>query len=244
MPEDLLLLAAAALVNALAFFFQRITGFGSAIIATPLMALFWRPHYAINLLLVYQWVFGLSLIWITWRSLVDRRVLWFMAAFLPCTIAGAFLLPVLSEELVRNALAVVTVLVLLQWLLVPHFILKPKWIIPAAIIAGIGSGIVQGAFGMGGPFFLAYIGAVVKRSRVIRDATIAVFFVGNLLRVPVALGTAQFTPPVLWAAALAAVPFVLAMYLGGRLTERISDGFFRYALIGILAFAAINLILT
>jgi uncharacterized membrane protein YfcA len=237
------ILTAAALINAMAFFFQRLTGFGSAIIATPLLALFWQPHNAINLLTIYQWVFGTALIWKTWRQLLDHKLLWFLVAFVPATIVGAFTLPVLPEYIVRTAIGVIVLIVLVQWLLVPEFRFRGKAIVPMALVFGMLSGGVQGAFGTGGPFFLAYYGSVEKKGSSIRDGSIAVFFIANFLRLPIAASMAQLTQPVLLAAALGLIPFIAAMYFGARLTDSIDDKLFRRAMIAILALAAFNLIL-
>lgn len=241
MPDNILILSLAAIVASLAFMFQRVTGFGSAIIATPILALFWVPHYAINHVLIYQWIFGTLLIFKTWRSLKDPKLIWFLVPFVPALVAGVYILPGLSPQFVRISIAVVAILVMMQWLLIPKYTLNKKLIIPVAIIAGITSGAVQGAFGIGGLFFLAYYGSVEKRATHMRDATIAVFFIANLLRLPFAISTAQFPEPVLWAAALTVIPFTLGMIWGGKLTKKINETFYRYAVIVILAIAAINL---
>jgi uncharacterized membrane protein YfcA len=111
------------------------------------------------------------------------------------------------------------------------------------MVFGVASGIVSGAFGMGGPFMIAFYGNVEKRSAPLRDAIIAVFASTNALRLPIAFGTAQMTENVLWAAAVSLIPFVLAMWWGGKLSEKLDDRIFRYALISILAVAAVNLLM-
>ena len=102
---------------------------------------------------------------------------------------------------------------------------------------------VQGMFGMGGPFFLLYYDSVEGRADKIRDTTIAVFFVSNLLRLPVATATAQFTPAVLTAALYTLPVFAAAMYFGSKLTERLSTPVFRYVAMVILFIAAAQLML-
>lgn len=243
MTVDWFVLIGAALITALAFFFQRITGFGSSMLAAPLLALFWLPHYGINLLLIFQWIFGIALIGKTWRRLTDPNVSWFLVLFLPSAAVGAYILPGLSIGAVRLFLAVVVIIVLLQWLFIPEVRMPRRWIRPAAVIIGLVSGLVHGALGLGGAFFLAYYGSVEKRASHIRDATIATFFLANMVRFPVAVSTAQMSEPVLIAAALAVLPFILGMYLGEKLTHRLDDRIFRYALISILAVAAVNLLL-
>ena len=241
MPENFLFLIFAAAVTAAAFFFQRITGFGSAILATPVLSLFWDPHNAINLQLIFQALFAVILIGRTWRSLLDKKLHLFLALFIPTTILGAYFLPGLSEEVIRWAIAGVTLSVLLQWLFFPNLKLSGKWQKPSAVVLGAMSGIVQGMFGTGGPFFLLYYGSVEKESANLRDASIAVFFIANVLRVPVSLGTAQMNSEILWAAVFTLPFFALALHFGGRLTKTMDEKMFRWAIIGILAVASLNL---
>lgn len=226
---------------ALAFFQQRITGFGSAVIATPLLALIWAPHEAIALMLIFQAVFGFWLIGKVWRRLLDPEVRIFMFVFIPAIIASAYLLPAMSSDIVRKALAAVVIVVLLQWLLLPSFKIQKRLQAFAAALFGLLSGGVQGALGMGGPFFLFYYGSVEERTDRIRDSLIAVFTVANLVRLPVALATAQFTEPVLLASAVAALPFVAVMILGAKVSVRVEPKIYRTIVSAVLAFAAINL---
>lgn len=243
MPENYIFLIFAAAVTAAAFFFQRITGFGSAILATPVLSLFWDPHYAINLQLIFQALFAIVLIGKTWRSLLDKKLHLFLAMFIPTTILGAYFLPGLSEDVIRWAIGAVTLSVLFQWLFFPNLKLSGKWQTLSALVLGTMSGIVQGMFGTGGPFFLLYYGSVEKESANLRDASIAVFFIANVLRVPVSLGTAQMNAEILWAAALTLPLFALALYFGGKLTKSMDERLFRWAIVAILAVASLNLFL-
>ena len=239
MPFELI----AALVVAHAFFMQRLTGFGSAIIATPVLAAFWDPHESIALILIFQAAFGLWLVPGVWRRLLDPKLRVFQAFFIPAVLAFAYILPQIPADIVRKAMAVVCVTVLVQWLLFSKLRLPQRWQSAAGGTGGLLSGTVQGAFGMGGPLFLLYYGSVEERASMIRDSSIAVFAVANVLRAPVALGTAQFTPAVLYAAVLAALPFAVVMLVGAKLAKRVETGVFRYLVMGILLLSAVQLAL-
>ena len=233
----------AALVVALAFFMQRLTGFGSAVIATPVLAMFWDPHESIALILIFQAAFGLWLVPGVWRRLLDPKLRVFQAFSIPAVIAFAYILPQIPGDIVRKGMAVVCVAVLVQWLLFSKLRLPQRWQTAAGGTGGLLSGAVQGAFGMGGPLFLLYYGSVEERASLIRDSSIAVFAVANVLRAPVALGTAQFTPAVLHAALLGALPFAAAMLIGSKLARKVETGIFRYLVMGILLIAAVQLAL-
>jgi uncharacterized membrane protein YfcA len=232
----------AAFLVALSFFLQRITGFGSAVVATPILALLWAPHESIALMLIFQNLFGFWMIGKVWRRLAAKELRWFLVVFLPAVIVGAYLLPVMDSELVRRTMAAICALVLIQWLLIPSFRLPERLRSPAGGTAGLFSGLVQGTFGMGGPFFLLFYGSVEGRAERIRDSTIAVFFLANALRAPIAFSTAQFTPAVLRAAAYALLPFIAAVFLGARLTDKLDAAMFRYVAAGILFIAAAQLL--
>jgi len=233
-----------ALVVALAFFLQRIAGFGSAVIATPVLALMCDPHESIALMLIYQAVFGLWLIGKVWRRLLDRKLLSFQIFFLPAVLLGSYILPQIPADTVRKGLAAVCALVLIQWLFLSRLRLPRRWQPAAGSVGGLASGLLQGAFGMGGPLFLLYLGCVEERAERIRDSTIAVFTIANLLRAPVALATVQFTPGVLQSAAFTAPFFVVVMILGARLSDRVRAERFRYLVVGILLLAAMQLTLS
>jgi uncharacterized membrane protein YfcA len=229
-------------VVSFAFFLQRLTGFGSAVIATPLLALFWEPHEAIALVLIFQNAFGIWLILRVWRRLMDRRLIAFMLLFFPAIILGAWLLPMMPAGIVRKCLAAVCAFVMIEWLFLSRLSLPEKLQPAAGCVSGLMSGLVQGSFGMGGPFFLLYYGNVEKRSDLIRDSIIAVFTIANLLRAPVAFATAQFTPDVLKIALYTTPLFIAAMIFGAKLTDKVDAGLFRYLLIGILFLAAVQLV--
>ncbi len=232
----------APIVVAFAFFLQRITGFGSAVIATPVLALIWQPHESIALVLIFQNVFGLWLVARVWRRLLDKKIIAFQIFFLPAVLLGTYVLPMMEPDLVRKGLAAVCAFVLIQWLFFSRFSLPERFRPAAGGASGLMSGLVQGSFGMGGPFFLLYFSNVEKRSDLIRDTIIAVFVVANVLRAPVAFATAQFTPDVLWLALYTAPLFVAAMVVGAKLTKRVDAGLFRYLVMGILLLAAVQLV--
>jgi uncharacterized membrane protein YfcA len=231
-----------ALSVALAFFMQRITGFGSAIIAFPLIATVWLPHDAINLMLLFQTFFGLLLFPKVWRSLTDPKLRLFLLAAIPMSIGGMWLLPFLPARAVKLSVALVIIVVLIQRTFKPHFLFPHKFRGALALCFGFVSGIVQGAFGMGGPLFLAYYGSVEKRPESLRGASIALFAIVNLIRLPVSLATAQLNETVLWGAAAAVVPFGLAVFLGAKFASKISENWFNIVLTTLLALAAINIL--
>lgn len=235
------ILAAAAV--AAAFFVQRLTGFGAGLMATPLLVLFLSPYDAIPLMLVYQNAFAVMLIGETWRALLDTRLRLFLAFFMAGIVVGIYALPGLPETLIYKGMAAVVLIALVQWLVAPSFEI-PIGLRPLAAAAfGALSGLTQGAFGIGGPFFLLYFGNVEKKPDKLRAALISTFFVGNILRLPVALATAQFNSYVLCLVAFAALPFILAMWIGAGLARKVEERVFRFLIVGILFIAVVNLLL-
>ena len=101
---------AASLIIAAAFFMQRLTGFGAAVLATPLLVFFLEPHDAVVLMMVYQNAFAMLLIGKTWRRLFDERLRVFMVLFVPGVLIGAYLLPQMPGVFVRRAMGVASLL--------------------------------------------------------------------------------------------------------------------------------------
>lgn len=240
--ESWILYTLAGLITGLGFFVQRLTGFGSALIATPFLVVIWDAHNAINLQLIYQLLFGAMLLLKTWRSLLGPRMMVFTIASIPTLIAGSYFLPELSPRLIQISLGIILVIVILQWIFAPNYRIPRKFERPAAIVSGILTGTIHGIYGTGGPFLIAYCANVEKDPAKIRDGIIAFFSVANFVRLPVALSTSQINSEVLTAVLYALVPFLVFMYLGRRWAHHINISIFRYITIAILAFAIFSLI--
>jgi hypothetical protein len=231
----------AGLIVGLGFFVQRLTGFGSALIATPFLVVFWDAHNAINLQLLYQLLFGVMLIGKTWRALFGARMLLFTLASMPMLVIGSYCLPDFSPVLIQTSLGFILILVMIQWLFAPNFRIPERFQRPAAVIFGLLTGLIHGVFGTGGPFLLAYYANVEKNPAKIRDGTIAFFAVANFARLPVAITTAQINQDVLMAAAFTLIPFIGFMALGKMLAHHVDLKIFRILTIVILAFALFSL---
>lgn len=240
--NDWMLYLLAGFLTGLGFFIQRLTGFGSALIAIPFMAAVWDPVKAINLQLIYQIIFGVVLLPATWRSLLGQRMRSFTVAAIPLLALGAWILPEMPSLVIKFSLGIILVLVIIQWTFAPRFTIPAVVQQPAAVVSGFLTGTVHGMYGTGGPFLLAYYANVEKNPAKIRNATIAFFGIANLVRLPVAAGTAQITQDVLIAAAVAAPFFVAGMVLGERLKHRVDLRVFRLMTIAILGLAIISLL--
>ncbi|MHB1352748.1 MAG: sulfite exporter TauE/SafE family protein [Thiobacillus sp.] len=211
-PESL---AAAAAILLAAYFIRGITGFGSGLIAVPLLALFMPLQFVVPLVLLLDFTASLVL-----GGLHFKRVRWDEVGILiPFSVVGvAFgtgLLVSLPQAPMLIVLALSVLVFALRSLLNLHGE-KPVsrlWAIPAALTGGT----VGGLFGTGGPPYVIYLAHRIRDKGESRATLSALFFIEGLTRIVSFLIVGLLLTPGVWSAYAVALPLVLAaLYLGGR----------------------------
>ena len=208
-------MAAAAAILLAAYFIRGITGFGSGLIAVPLLALFMPLQSVVPLVLLLDFTASLVL-----GGLHFKRVRWDEVGILiPFSVVGvAFgtgLLVSLPQAPMLIVLALSVLVFALRSLLNLHGE-KPVsrlWAIPAALTGGT----VGGLFGTGGPPYVIYLAHRIRDKGESRATLSALFFIEGLTRIVSFLIVGLLLTPGVWSAYAVALPLVLAaLYLGGR----------------------------
>ncbi len=216
-------LAYAAAVLALAYFVRGISGFGSGLIAVPLLALRFPLPEVVPFMLIADFgaaglVGGLGLQRVDWSEI--RRLL-------PATLVGVILGTRLLISLPAAPLLTLLSGFVLAFALRP-LVLKQVGFTPAsrhwAWPAALSGGAVSGLFGTGGPPYVIYLSHRISDKSTLRATLSALFFLEGLLRIVTFLSSGLLNGWAVWRHALFAAPLIVAaLYVGGHVHTRLSD---------------------
>ncbi|PIV89465.1 MAG: sulfite exporter TauE/SafE family protein [Hydrogenophilales bacterium CG17_big_fil_post_rev_8_21_14_2_50_63_12] len=219
-PPDL---AYAIAVLLLAYFVRGISGFGSGLIAVPLLALRFPLPEVVPFMLIAD--FGASALV---GGLAFRQVDWpEIRRLLPATVVGVVigthLLVSLPPAWLLTILGVFVLLFALRSLLrkqhgFTHT--STRWAHPAALSGGA----VSGLFGTGGPPYVIYLSHRIEDKVSLRATLSALFFLEGLLRIATFLFAGLLLDHEVWRNALIAAPLIVAaLYLGSHLHAQLTN---------------------
>jgi uncharacterized membrane protein YfcA len=224
MPIDILSSEQAlwsAAILCLAFFIRGIAGFGSGLIAIPLLALF------LPLTMVVPVVALLDYSAAAVHGVQHReRILWRdLLPLLPFTLAGSltalYLLHRVDTEYLRTALGGFVMLYALYSLsgIAPRHRHARSW----AVLFGGTGGLISTLFGTGGPFYVIYLHLRALDKMAFRATVAAVFMIDGGIRIAGYAVTGLIGGDILLLV-LAGLPvMLLAMYAGGHVHTSIGQ---------------------
>jgi hypothetical protein len=219
-PPDL---AFAVAVLLLAYFVRGISGFGSGLIAVPLLALRFPLPEVVPFMLIADFgasalVGGIGLGQVDWREI--RRLL---PAMLLGVVLGTHLLVSLPPAMLLTVLGLLAIVFAVRSLLLRQtgFTATSKhWAYPAALAGGA----VSGLFGTGGPPYVIYFSHRIRDKSEIRATFSGLFLLDGGLRIATFLATGLLLQPGLWLALVGALPVMAAgLYLGHKVHLGISN---------------------
>lgn len=215
----------ALVVLAIAYFVRGIAGFGSGLIAIPLL-LMWFP-----LLLAVPLVVALDYLASASQGIKDRqsicwREIWPLLPFALLGVAGAiYLLQTVDSRLLLKALAVFIILYALYSLSGknPESAHSRWWAVPAG---GLG-GVIGTAFGTGGPFYVVYLQMRRLDKTQFRATFAAIFLLDGANRLAGYFISGMLTLQFLKLLAMALPVMLAGIYLGGKVHTTVSQETFR-----------------
>ena len=217
------------------------TGFGSSIIAVPMLAHWFPLTFAVPLLTALDCVSTANASLRQWRRADLREI----GRLLPTVLAGIALGTTLLVNLPRGpALLALGVFVALYgiYLLVGRRewqAMRPRWAWPLGLCGGVFSVL----FGTGGPFYMIYLSARIHDKTVLRATSSILVAISVFIRTGVFLGTGLLLKaPVLIGAALL-LPLMFAGYMiGNRLHHALSRAGVLKLIAGLLAINGVSLV--
>ena len=234
------LLAAIAGTAFLAAFAQGVTGFGSALVAMPLLAFVLDVRTAAVLVALLSLAVNVSLLWPARRELPWRRVGPLLAGSLAGVPVGVLLLAGADPRLARGILGAVLIAASVALLWARGLRVGPGT--GPALAAGALAGVLGGAFNANGPVAVLYAAARGWEKRE-THAALQLYFLASGLWVAALHGAAGFTGRGVLIAAAAALPFLAAGSLAGwAVHRRIGEDRYRLLLLFALLTAGASLV--
>lgn len=199
------------------------SGFGSGLVAVPLLALFLPLTFVVPLVLLTDVTASATLGGLNRRQVDWREIRRLVPAGLLGVTAGTWLLVSLPTAPLLIALGSVVILFALRNLALPdgqRRRISALWAAPA----GLTGGTVSGLFGTGGPPYVIYLSHRLNDKGVLRATFSALFFIEGTSRIIAFSISGLLLDHRLALAYLAALPVALAaLWLGSHAHRRLSD---------------------
>ncbi len=229
---DLNLLAAAGFMI-LGGLLRGFLGFGGSMGAVPGLSLLYGPLGAVSVVLLADIGAVLQLLRTAIRQSEMRVVAPLALASVLTTPLGAWLLLNIDPQDMQRAIAVVV--------LVFAAILAVGWryqrtpTLPIVIGVGAAGGVLSGGAGMGAPPAVLFLLSRPHGHEAVRANIIGYLAVANMTALATIWMNGALSTEILLRAAVLAPPYLIAIWIGGRLFRFASDAVFRYAALGIVA---------
>jgi len=221
---DILTILLAGLILFVAYFIRGISGFGSGLVAIPLLA------HLLPLQFVVPWVllldFTASLV-LSGRSQDRQAIHWREIAWLlPTTLLGILIGVALLVNLPKAPLLIGLGLFVgvfgIRSLLFLHGDnpVSHWWSLPTGMVGGV----VGAMFGTGGPPYVIYLSRRIQNKRQLRATFSGLFILDGGLRVIVFWISGLLNQPSMWLACLVGLPvLVTGLYVGHRIHLGLSN---------------------
>jgi len=230
-----------AAVITLAYLIRGIAGFGSGLIAIPLLALYAPLTLVVPLVVFLDFVASAS------HGLKDRihvqwNELWPLLPFSAVgVVSGIFLYKTIDATMLAKALGVFVIFYAIYTLVAkdggrpaPSY-----WAVPTGLLGGL----IGTLFGTGGPFYVVYLKHRGLPKTTFRATFATVFLLDGSLRVIGYLISGYFNREWLMLTAVALPIMAIGLFIGGHIHTRISTRTFQVAISVLLLGSGLSLLL-
>lgn len=219
---SLALMAGMAAVILLAYVVRGLTGFGSALIAVPLLVQFLPLQFVVPFMMALDFVASFMLGGSQRKHIVWGELKWLLPASMAGAVLGLYLLLRLPHDFLLLGLGVLVMAFGLRNVLNLHGD-KPIsrwWALPAGLIGGS----VSAMFGTGGPPYVIYLSHRLRDKSLLRATFSGLFVIDGGFRLVVFLVTGLLLQPNMLTAWLVALPLAaLGLYIGHKAHLGISN---------------------
>jgi uncharacterized membrane protein YfcA len=231
-----------SLIITLAYVVFGVTGFGSSMMAMPLLVLILPLRMAVPLMLVFDLVSGLVLGLRNRRHIARGEALRLVPFMVVGMAIGVLALVRVPERLLLLVLGTFIITYAAWSLLARRAVrpLAPKWAAPFGVVGGMFTAL----FGTGGPFYTIYLTRRIDEKVALRATVSGVLFFSALCRLVMFSGAGLYRQPGLPLLAASLLPFAMGgLYLGNRLHALLPAERLRQAVWGVLIVGGVNLVL-
>ena len=230
--------------SALAMLVKSVTGLGYPLIAIPMVAAVTGVETAVVVVTLPNAVANLLIAWRTRGVRSQTRDLLALTSSSALGAAlGTFILVSVPEEPLLAVLAASVLLFVVRSLWFGDMVVAPAAGRRAAPLVGLVSGVMQGAVGVSGPI----IGSWLYAYRLPREAYIlslsVLFLLAGAAQIATLASIGAYASGRLAAAAAGLGPVLVLLPVGERLRARLSSAQFDRAVLGLLAIAAVTLVI-
>lgn len=229
------------LVLTFGVFVQAVVGFGGTMLAMPLAIMLVGLDLSKPVMTIVAWITGVVVLVTEYKHINWRELLKMTAVMLIGVVGGVLVTGKVQLNFLLIIYAVVIILVGAKKLFFPS---KKE---PSKAMQNISlaiAGIMQGLFVSGGSFLAVYSVATIKEKREFRATVNAVWALLNIIMVVTMAAGGAITKNVLLWAAIAVLPTLLAIWLGGLLTKKVKQQTFLKVIYVILIVSGIVLLIT
>jgi len=204
-----------------AYFVRGVSGFGSGLIAIPMLSVIFPIHLVIPLVVILDYIGS------TGQGIKNRSAIqwYFVLPLIPFALIGVLAGLVLFHQLSSQALyqSLGVFIILFSIFLTTSFELNRHrsffWVIPAGLFGGMAGTL----FGMSGPFYAAYMRLQGLHPFVFRANFAMIFILDGAFRLTGYLGTGLVTFD-LYKLLLVSIPvMVSSIFIGGLLHRRLRN---------------------
>ena len=240
-----LLLIISGLVIMVTNAIEGVTGFGSTVIALPFLNLTVGLRDAVQMLCFFGWLVPLYIVSRSWKHIKWNelgRILLYCAPGVPI---GMMLFDILPAEILCAILGLFMIYVSISGCQS----LKCKTCMPVPVVAKRSKllkfflfcgGVIQGAFGTGGPFIVIYATKALPDKSLFRVTLSLLWLTINSTRMLVWAVKGELSNLHLWKMILICIPFWLAgILIGDYLHHRVSERGFKYGVYILLAISGL-----
>ena len=201
------------------------SGFGSAMVISPLWALAIDPIAAIPTLIVMELLVSVQLLPRAARS-TDWRLIGLLTVAAVVTIPiGTYFLTTIDPVVVRRIIG----LVVFTWAIVMLRGVRYAGQLRITATLGIGasSGVLMGATGLGGPPVLMYLLSTPARAESNRANIITFFGLVSVFMIAVYAAEGLYNEATMWRAGVLTPVFLISAWAGATMFDRSSEATFR-----------------
>ena len=205
-----------------------ISGFGSALVAIPLLSLFLPVHFVVPMAVLNDCLASLTVA-TRERVHVDwKESLTIIPLLLAGIIIGVVLLGGLPPRTVQLALGIFVVGAALYNLsgLSNQGVISRWWAVPTGLVAGV----LGALFGIAGPLYVLYFSGRIKDKHRLRATLSATFAAATAMRITLyVVSGLMLQDNLLWLAAIGFPAMLASLYIGNKIHARISaQAMFRF----------------
>lgn len=215
-------------------FIQSITGFGFAVVGTPLLLFFMEPKQVVSLMVFGALILNLMVIYKT-RGKSDPKVIWPMfVASLIGIVPGVYILKVVDASNLKLCIGILILLV--SFFMASNYVMTIKREKLATVLVGIVSGFMGGSTSLSGPPVALFLMNQQQDKEAFRANLVRYFCLGNIATLLVMYFMETMDLGVLRQGLYAVPGVLLGVWVGEKAFAQVSPKLFKWITLGVIFF--------